>query len=196
VVGVEYDAGLVDLAARYFPWVPVVRADARHLPVQDGTVDAIVMLDVLEHLADPAAVLATARRALHPGGCLIVSVPHQGLLAGLDANNVYTRLRRRRPSWPDLEATDRSATGVHRHFTVAEVGALLGDQFQIDRVARTGLGVAEIIHLAILLLFRVWLPWRGVYRALRQLHFIAYLLEDFVPAGRLAYHLTVRARAV
>jgi hypothetical protein len=32
--------------------------------------------------------------------------------------------------------------------------------------------------------------------ALRPLHFIAYLLEDLIPAGPLGYHLTLRARAL
>ena len=196
VVGVEYDGGLVRLAAQRFPWVPVIQADAGRLPFQDGDVDAIVMLDVLEHLADPAAVLAEIHRVLRPGGYLVLSVPHQGVLAPLDANNVYTALRRRWPSWPELEATDRSATDLHRHFSLKEVHELLGGRFRVDRVARTGLGIAEVIHLFILLVFRAWLPWRGAYLVLRQLHFVTYLLEDFVQTGKFGYHLTLRARAV
>jgi methionine biosynthesis protein MetW len=41
-----------------------------------GAFDAIVFADVLEHLADPARVVALAGRCLRPGGVLIVSVPN------------------------------------------------------------------------------------------------------------------------
>jgi len=37
--------------------------------------DAILMLDILEHMPDPAAALAHARTLLKPGGCLIATVP-------------------------------------------------------------------------------------------------------------------------
>jgi len=45
------------------------------LPVPDGWADVVLLLDVLEHLDDDAAALATARRALAPGGLLVVTVP-------------------------------------------------------------------------------------------------------------------------
>jgi len=41
-----------------------------------GLFDAILFGDVLEHLADPAGMLALARRCLTPGGVIIVSVPN------------------------------------------------------------------------------------------------------------------------
>ncbi len=45
------------------------------LVVPEGWADVVLLLDVLEHLDDPAAALATARRALAPGGLLVVTVP-------------------------------------------------------------------------------------------------------------------------
>jgi SAM-dependent methyltransferase len=42
------------------------------LPVEDGELDAAVLMLVLHHLPDPAAVLAEAARALAPGGRLLV----------------------------------------------------------------------------------------------------------------------------
>lgn len=45
------------------------------LVVPGGWADAVLLLDVLEHLDDEAAALATARRALAPGGALVVTVP-------------------------------------------------------------------------------------------------------------------------
>jgi len=41
-----------------------------------GTFDVVVCADVLEHLRDPAAVLARLRRLLRPGATLLVSIPN------------------------------------------------------------------------------------------------------------------------
>jgi SAM-dependent methyltransferase len=43
--------------------------------VPDRSYDSIVMMNVLEHIEDDAAALATLRKALNPGGRLVVYVP-------------------------------------------------------------------------------------------------------------------------
>jgi SAM-dependent methyltransferase len=52
---------------------PVVRADARRLPVRDRAVDAVTALDVLYHLPDPMPALREARRVLRAGGHLLAA---------------------------------------------------------------------------------------------------------------------------
>jgi len=44
--------------------------------IADGTLDGITMWHSLEHVPDPAATLALARRLLRPGGALYVCVPN------------------------------------------------------------------------------------------------------------------------
>lgn len=51
----------------------VAPADA--LPVDGGSVDAVLLTQVLEHVADPGAVLAEAARVLRRGGALFATVP-------------------------------------------------------------------------------------------------------------------------
>lgn len=51
-------------------------------PIADGTVRAVVMLDVLEHLADPVRVLEHARSALSKDGGVIFTVPAHPELFG------------------------------------------------------------------------------------------------------------------
>lgn len=193
VVGVERDPEHLQMAARRFPWLTILDADAAALPVPDGCADAVLLLDVIEHVASPERVIAEAHRVLGPSGTVIVSVPHDGPLRGLDALNLYRELRRRRPSLPPLEAATESDGGTHRHYAVAELEALLSPWFTVHRVARTGLGLQELVTIA-LLGIRVPLRAPGAARALLPLHLIVYLLDDLIPTGPLAYHLAVSAR--
>jgi SAM-dependent methyltransferase len=52
-----------------------LRADARKLPFGDGTFDAVVVSEVLEHIPDDRAVIAEATRVLKKDGVLAVTVP-------------------------------------------------------------------------------------------------------------------------
>lgn len=54
--------------------VPVDLYDGGALPYEDGSFDSVAMLEVLEHLDDPAALLREARRVARRG--VLVSVPN------------------------------------------------------------------------------------------------------------------------
>ncbi|WP_290885175.1 class I SAM-dependent methyltransferase [Arenimonas sp.] len=54
---------------------PEVFADAAALPFPDGTFDAVVCLEVLEHVPDPARVLHEVGRVLKPGARAWLSMP-------------------------------------------------------------------------------------------------------------------------
>jgi SAM-dependent methyltransferase len=61
------------------------RAGVEHLPLADGSVDVVCMLDVIEHLPDPVAALREAARVLAPDGVVVVNVPgHQWLWSASD----------------------------------------------------------------------------------------------------------------
>jgi SAM-dependent methyltransferase len=45
------------------------------LPFEDEAFDGLVLKDVLEHVADPVAVVSEARRVLRPGGLVFASSP-------------------------------------------------------------------------------------------------------------------------
>ena len=73
VEGVEPDASLVRDDGPHRCRIHTVPFDQGFLP--RARYSLILMLDVLEHLADPVAALCHARRLLAPGGILLCTVP-------------------------------------------------------------------------------------------------------------------------
>ncbi len=61
------------------------------LPLRDGAVTSVSMLDVLEHVWDEDAVLSEVRRVLAPGGTLVLTVPRRHALSVLDPDNMKYR---------------------------------------------------------------------------------------------------------
>jgi SAM-dependent methyltransferase len=88
-------AGLRHARAR-LPSVEFVQADARDLPY-DAEFDAVGAFDVIEHIAEDEAVLASIHRALKPGGIFIVTVPqHKWLWSATDERAMHKRRYTRR----------------------------------------------------------------------------------------------------
>lgn len=58
---------------------------ATDLPVRDNSVDAVLALDVFEHIPDDARAVEEVRRILKPGGALVATVPcHPALFSEHD----------------------------------------------------------------------------------------------------------------
>jgi 2-polyprenyl-3-methyl-5-hydroxy-6-metoxy-1,4-benzoquinol methylase len=75
VVGIEPDAAMAEVAAGRLDRVLAGPAESE-LPRLEGAIDCAVFADVLEHTADPAALLREVREHLAPGGVVVVSVPN------------------------------------------------------------------------------------------------------------------------
>jgi glycosyltransferase involved in cell wall biosynthesis len=56
----------------------LVRASCERLPFADGTFDALIHSQVIEHLPDDPAILGECRRVLRPGGILVLGTPDYG----------------------------------------------------------------------------------------------------------------------
>ena len=75
VDGVELDAEAAAHATRYRK-VIVGSIEDESVQGQLATYDVVLLLDVLEHLADPAAVLRRAASWLRPDGIVLCSIPN------------------------------------------------------------------------------------------------------------------------
>lgn len=72
---------------------------------------------------------------------------------------------------------------------------MLGPEFEVDAVRYSGLGVAELLNLPLLLAtLGVSRRLRPLYAVLQYAYFGLYVLEDLLPMNRAGYHLMVRAR--
>lgn len=61
------------------------RADVRHIPIADNSVDVITALDLIEHIEDDHGLMEEFARVLKPGGIAIMTVPaHKKLWSGHD----------------------------------------------------------------------------------------------------------------
>lgn len=73
-VGVDASDDAVEAVRRR--GMEALQADVgKPLPFPDASFDAVVMKDLLEHVADPVAVVREARRLLRPGGRVFASSP-------------------------------------------------------------------------------------------------------------------------
>jgi len=86
------------------------------LPFEPDSFDLVVLADVLEHLADPAAGLARAAGWCRPGAAVLVSVPNVA--------HWHARMTLLRGRWPQADSGTFDA-GHLRWFTRASLRALL-----------------------------------------------------------------------
>ncbi len=84
VIGVEASEEFLRLARLHGR--PVLPGSLPHdIPIEPGSLDGVLLLDVLEHIPDDREALRAVRRLLRPGGSLLCTVPaYQFLWSGHD----------------------------------------------------------------------------------------------------------------
>jgi 2-polyprenyl-3-methyl-5-hydroxy-6-metoxy-1,4-benzoquinol methylase len=85
VTGVDHSESGIAIASQQHPEVEFIRHDLT-LPLRGhlvGRFDAVVSIEVIEHLLLPRRLIENALTALKPGGLLVVSAPFHGYLKNL-----------------------------------------------------------------------------------------------------------------
>jgi SAM-dependent methyltransferase len=77
VIALDYDEATVAHVRARYPRVGVMHANLAELPLPDGSIDAVVSLQVIEHLWDQAQFVRECTRVLRPSGLLILSTPNR-----------------------------------------------------------------------------------------------------------------------
>jgi SAM-dependent methyltransferase len=76
VIGVDWSTRAIEQARAHGFDLISAGVDPPGLPIATGTIDLVVMSELIEHLVDTDAALAEARRVLRPGGTLLLSTPN------------------------------------------------------------------------------------------------------------------------
>lgn len=155
VLGLDHDARTVARAramVRDLPTVRVEEADVHRLDLPGASVDRVHTDRVLQHVDDPAQVLAEAFRVLRPGGRAVLAEPDWGTLVvdGPDAatGDAYARfvvervVRHGRIGRRLTGLAGRTGLVVDR---VVPVTAVFRDVREADRV----LGLARVARRAV-----------------------------------------------
>lgn len=123
------------------------------LPFGDGEFDTVISMEVIEHSADERALLRECMRVLAPGGMLLLTTPHKGLLTFLDSGNfkfvapgmhrfVHCTILRRKDYYQERFGSEReNERGMiadftldqspwHRHYSYKEIRSLAPDELK------------------------------------------------------------------
>jgi SAM-dependent methyltransferase len=111
-----------------------VRGD--RLPFPDAAFDAVVVVDMLEHVPDEVAFVSELARVTRPGGRLVVNTPHLK----------PTLLRRLRHA---LGQTDEKHGHLRPGYSPKGLDELLGDAFALERHRTYSRFFSELVDTAV-----------------------------------------------
>jgi ubiquinone/menaquinone biosynthesis C-methylase UbiE len=86
VIGADYVRGPLERLAKTIPDVPLLQFDLTQCPLPDSSLDAVVLLNVLEHIQDDSLAIRQVFRVLKPNGVAVIEVP-----AGPHLYDVYDK---------------------------------------------------------------------------------------------------------
>ncbi len=177
VYAVDADKNALLQVARNFPHIHVIESSVTELSLPSDSCDAVLFLDVLEHVENDRQAINELWRVLRRGGVLIMSVPHKGLFRFLDPQNLSAKLR----------GTFSSRT-EHRHYAEQELRLLMEPKFTLLRKHFGGL-ILYPLTFAANNYFRkhLGIDWGWLFRKLGD-------WENDLSWGRFSYNIVLMAR--
>jgi SAM-dependent methyltransferase len=130
-IGVELSPSAGARAAQHVDLVIRGGVEGRTLPIDPGSVDLLLLLDVLEHLVDPWNTLRSLVSLLSPGGTVVASIPNINHVSA-----VMPLVLRGRWDYEDEGILDRSHLRFFVRSTAEEL--LRSANLTITKVAMNG----------------------------------------------------------
>ena len=87
--GVDIDSYKVDFMRRMYPKLAFYHAEGSRILVPSEKYDQVLIIEVIEHVEKPAAMLQEAFRVLRPRGKLIIATPNYGSFIWLAVEKLY-----------------------------------------------------------------------------------------------------------
>lgn len=123
----------------------IVAADASELPFRDDSYESVICSEVLEHVADPVAVVAEAARVVKPQGLFLFSTPTRTFWSRLLLINVAQRWRLTRVLPSDLH-------DWNEFLTTSELTVLLSNAgFSTQKICGIGIKALRLPSAAVAL---------------------------------------------
>ena len=163
-IGLDY----LETGRRLYGARPDLFADASNLPIADSSIDAVALLEVLEHLENPRDALREIARVLEPGGRLLVTVPF--LYPIHDAPYDYQRFTRHGLE-REMKATGLRLEGIETTLGAAESAGLIAN------LALGGMAVEAISRRSPAVLF---LPL--IVIAMPAMNLLAWISNRLLPS--------------
>lgn len=117
VVGLEFSQAMIDFTAKEFGLEVKKQSIEDHAKEHAGAYDIVMMNAVLEHVYDPASMIAAAATLLSPRGVLYIDIPNEPNLLTV-IGNAANRVRKRpgvlnlSPSWPPFHVYGFNPTSL------------------------------------------------------------------------------------
>ena len=139
VVGLDFSDAALRIAQKEQQGIPFVRGDATNIPFPDASFDAVLLNDIIEHLAEAPGrrMIEEVFRVLRPGGRLIVDTDNDAFLMqkkGFKRLNEWLESgTEQRKVLAEIKKTYTAPTLHIKIYTVQELRALLESVgFRID----------------------------------------------------------------
>ena len=131
-------------AARHRHSLLTAVSDGGALPLRDGVAAVVCVLDVIEHVSDPGAIVREAARLAEPDGCVIVNVPaHPWLWSEADEVLGHVRRYTRRSLRRELARHGLEVVWISHVFSWLALPVWLRRRGRGESVEKLGLDVSS-----------------------------------------------------